>query len=92
MSDHYHRVFYKYFYNTSDHFLLADKVETLLFITVFSSINSLHSIFESVINSISVFQSVAQSLTLSSVISLFTINLLISVLLQIIVNSFILKI
>ncbi|KLJ10851.1 hypothetical protein EMPG_13796 [Blastomyces silverae] len=92
MSDHCHRVFYECSYNTSNHFLSADKVEILLSMIVFSSINSSHSIFKSMINSVSISQSVTQSLTLSSVISLFTVNLFISVLLQIIADSFILKI
>ncbi|KLJ13661.1 hypothetical protein EMPG_11411 [Blastomyces silverae] len=81
MSDHCCRVFYEYFYNTSDHFLSVNKIEILLSMIALFFINSSHSIFESVINSISISQSVTQSLTLSSAVSLFTINLLISVLL-----------
>ncbi|KLJ12381.1 hypothetical protein EMPG_12586, partial [Blastomyces silverae] len=70
-------------YNISDYFLLADEVETLSSIVTLSSINLSHSIFESVANS---------SLTFSSTVSFFTISFLISIFLQIIADSFILKI
>ncbi|KLJ12354.1 hypothetical protein EMPG_12588, partial [Blastomyces silverae] len=86
MSDYCCRVFYKCFYNTSDYFLSADKVEILLFITVFFSINSLHSIFKLTANSVSISQSVAQSLTFSSIVLFFTVNLSINILLQIIAD------
>ncbi|KLJ05821.1 hypothetical protein EMPG_10752 [Blastomyces silverae] len=81
MSDYCCRVFYKYFYNTSNYFLSADKVKILLSITALSLTNSLYLIFESVINSVSISQSVAQSLIFSSVILFFTINLFINLLL-----------
>ncbi|KLJ06209.1 hypothetical protein EMPG_09297, partial [Blastomyces silverae] len=79
ISDHCCKVFHEYSYNISDYFLSADKVETLSFITVFSSINSSYLIFKSVINSVSISQSVTQSLTLSSAVLLFTISLFINI-------------
>ncbi|KLJ11742.1 hypothetical protein EMPG_09653, partial [Blastomyces silverae] len=92
ISDYYYRVFYKYSYNTSNHFLLADETEILLSIITLFFTNLSHLIFKFIVNSVSISQSITQSLIFSSIISLFTINLLISVLLQIIADSFILKI